>query len=334
MFANRFSAADIPASFADESIALEASAGHDFCKVGELACIGTNQCIPNEHWCDSIVDCLDASDETECSCESRLNPRKICDGYSDCPFDTDEIGCFGCDKDSYSCYDNQAEFDYAQYSVLPRCYTPLERCDGFRNCLNGKDEQGCLILVKNVGPPENFLRPNVKGYLHRNYKGRWYPVCDEPMEWAREVCEAEIGPLDKDPAVMHKSVQLPGPFISHVSIRRYSTVKWLLRFSETCSVADGHSGGDVYVKCPKTKCGTVKKPEQASSIRSRGKHSDRRKPDENMVGIVGGTRAEPQKWPFVIALYKNGRFHCGGIIHSESWVIALASNDGDFPRFS
>lgn len=50
-----------------------------------------------------------------------------------------------------------------------------------------------------------------------------------------------------------------------------------------------------------------------------------------MVGIVGGIRAEPQKWPFVIALYKNGRFHCGGVIHAESWVIACAYTDGDSP---
>lgn len=34
-----------------------------------------------------------------------------------------------------------------------------------------------------------------EGYLHRNYRGVWYPVCENPIKWAREACAAESGPL-------------------------------------------------------------------------------------------------------------------------------------------
>lgn len=293
---------------------------HNFCRMGEVPCLGTNQCILEANWCNSVVDCLDSSDEIVCSCKSRLEPQKICDGYPDCPLSGDEIGCFGCDTFSYSCYNSQAEYDDAKHSVLSMCYSITERCDGFQNCLNGKDEQDCTILVKKVGPPVNYLVSYAEGFLHRNYKGRWYPVCDEPMEWAREACEAETGPLDVDPILMHKSSRLPGPFISHVSHRKIAGIEELPRFSETCLPVDGNIGGDVYVKCPRTKCGTVREQESKSPLRLRGGDFDSKKRDKDMLGIVGGFRAEPQEWPFIIALYKNGRFHCGGIIHTESWV--------------
>lgn len=306
-------------------MAQNASTRHNFCKSDEEACFSTNQCIREENWCDSVVHCLDSSDEIVCSCKSRLDPSKICDGYADCPLSDDEIGCFGCDKFSYSCYNNQDEFNDAEH--LSMCYTITERCDGMQNCLNGKDEQDCSILVKNVGPPSNYLVSYAEGFLHRNYKGRWYPVCDEPMAWAREACEQEIGPLDTEPVITFKNFRLPGPFISHVTNRQFASIEELPQFSKTCAPPNGHSGGDVYVQCAQTKCGTVKKQEPKLALRIRGRDFDREKRDEDMLGIVGGIRAQPQQWPFIIALYKNGRFHCGGIIHSKSWVNGKYTND-------
>lgn len=32
------------------------------------------------------------------------------------------------------------------------------------------------------------------GFLYRNFKGRWYPVCRNPELWANEVCKSEAGP--------------------------------------------------------------------------------------------------------------------------------------------
>lgn len=40
--------------------------------------------------------------------------------------------------------------------------------------------------------------------------------------------------------------------------------------------------------------------------------------------VVGGTDVDPLTWPFIIGMYRDGHFHCGGIIHSELWVITAA----------
>ncbi len=40
--------------------------------------------------------------------------------------------------------------------------------------------------------------------------------------------------------------------------------------------------------------------------------------------VVGGTFSEPGKWPWLVAVYKNGNFHCGGAILDEIWVLTAA----------
>lgn len=42
---------------------------------------------------------------------------------------------------------------------------------------------------------KSYMVSYTEGYLNRNYRGRWYPVCENPIKWAREACAAESGPL-------------------------------------------------------------------------------------------------------------------------------------------
>ncbi|CRK92869.1 CLUMA_CG006281, isoform A [Clunio marinus] len=146
------------------------------CDVGKLPCFGTNQCILKSKWCDSKVDCLDGSDESACSCKARLDSSRICDGYMDCPMGSDELGCFGCDKFQYSCYDNLKEFEDNRKSSTMMCYSAIEKCDGVFNCRNGKDESECSMIVNHVGGMLSYAVSHYEGILHRNHKGRWYPV--------------------------------------------------------------------------------------------------------------------------------------------------------------
>lgn len=37
-----------------------------------------------------------------------------------------------------------------------------------------------------------------------------------------------------------------------------------------------------------------------------------------------GTDAEPMMWPFIVGIFRDGGFHCGGIIQSELWVLTAA----------
>lgn len=62
------------------------------------------------------------------------------------------------------------------------------------------------------------------------------------------------------------------------------------------------------------------------------KHSalEEKEQDQNdtLVGaqsrVVGGRASQPKAWPFLVAIYKNGHFHCGGIIISEIYVLTVS----------
>lgn len=114
---------------------------------------------------------------------------------------------------------------------------------------------------------------------------------------------------------------LPGPFISNVASNQFDSIDQH-SFSDTCPPSISNQKSVIlYVNCPKAKCGTVKKQEPKSPLRIRNDDFERKRRDE-ILGVVGGFRSEPQTWPYIIALYKNGHFHCGGIIHTEFWVCA------------
>lgn len=40
--------------------------------------------------------------------------------------------------------------------------------------------------------------------------------------------------------------------------------------------------------------------------------------------IVGGSPSEPTAWPWIVTIYRNGLFHCSGVILNEFWIITAA----------
>ncbi|KAG4076599.1 hypothetical protein HA402_001886 [Bradysia odoriphaga] len=293
------------------------------CQTGYIACFGSNQCILKSKWCDSKVDCLDSSDESACSCKSRLSEEKICDGYVDCPMGSDEMGCFGCDKFSYSCYSTVDEYNDAQQSSLMMCYTRTEKCDGFDNCLNGKDEQDCGMITRTIGEQLSYVVSYTEGYLHRNFKGVWYPVCDNPAKWAREACAAECGPLQGEPTLTYLPANLPTPYIRR-SLRSSDDLPEIM---ESCPLGPNNRNVVLYVKCPPIKCGLQQlgfKTKPLLRVREKRNLAETPRNKRADDRVVGGTDADPLMWPFIIGMYRDGHFHCGGIIHSELWVITAA----------
>lgn len=114
---------------------------------------------------------------------------------------------------------------------------------------------------------------------------------------------------------------VPGPFISKVPTGLNSDLSEQVRFSDTCPPHESSPKKLlVRVKCSPMKCGTVKKPDVAMpNLRIRDEYE--RKKREDILRIVGGDRSLPHNWPFIVALYKDGSFHCGGTIHTPTWVI-------------
>lgn len=283
---------------------------------GEVSCYGENQCILQSKWCDSIVDCSDGSDESACSCKNRLSKARICDGYADCPVGEDEVGCFECAEFMFSCYYSIEEFIEANRSTISMCYSSLEKCDGFNNCLNGKDEVDCnIIMSENLENPSTFGVSYTEGFLYRNYKGQWYPVCNNALKWADEACIREIGiNTGSVPSLKFVPKSERGPFIEP---SKFGGVQ----FPQSCQKQENNQISDhlVYVECPKMVCG-ISTPLNPNKLRKHRKSLDYIRNKREHERIVGGIQSKPLQWPFIIAIFRDGHFHCGGIIHSEKWV--------------
>lgn len=119
---------------------------------------------------------------------------------------------------------------------------------------------------------------------------------------------------------------IPGPFISKTSstndIRDLSEQ---IRFVDSCELGL-HKPLMVRVKCPEMKCGSIaRKPDFAlPKLRIRDEDDRFKRDDEDFIRIVGGDRSGPHSWPYIVALFRDGSFHCGGTIHTPNWVISAA----------
>lgn len=105
----------------------------------------------------------------------------------------------------------------------------------------------------------------------------------------------------------------------------------------------------IYVRCPQFPCGTrlsshedslrplvVENTFLQSNRMSRMSSENKTNTDKNghatkgddIVGtqlrVVGGRASLPKAWPFLVAIYKDGRFYCGGVILNEMWVLTAA----------
>nr|NP_523947.2 nudel [Drosophila melanogaster]P98159.2 RecName: Full=Serine protease nudel; Flags: Precursor [Drosophila melanogaster]AAF50656.1 nudel [Drosophila melanogaster] len=289
----------------------------------QFSCFGQQECIPAARWCDNVVDCSDGSDESACTCADRVDEERLCDGYEDCPMGEDELGCFGCESLAYSCYENPQDFAKRNRSTISMCYSRLERCDGFMNCLNGRDEEQCSMLVTDVADHMSHGASASEGYLYHNYRGDWHPVCNNGEKWAALACQMDENSRMDHSASLNVSFQtltLPGPFIEpslHAGVH----------FAQACHGRNSHDSlvdHVAYVKCPPMQCGLPSK----SSMLEHSKRVRRAVSDsKEIVGdgrIVGGSYTSALQWPFVVAIYRNGKFHCGGTIYSDRWIISAA----------
>lgn len=95
-------------------------------------------------------------------------------------------------------------------------------------------------------------------------------------------------------------------------------------------------GRAVYVECPQPICGMrkiTKNPYRTEEVDTSAEDMARnvRSVTENVtdsllgdVRVVGGKPSQPAAWPWIVSLYRNGVFHCGGAILNPSWIITAA----------
>ncbi|KOX71108.1 Serine protease nudel [Melipona quadrifasciata] len=312
------------------------------CPSNMIQCGDNGRCVAKSQWCDGIVDCNDASDETSCSCRDRMSQERICDGYFDCPLGEDELGCLDCPRNTFSCNDWQQQY------TTGNCVPFSQRCDGVRQCANGKDEMDCNVLTPSYNEGKKiFTIGYTEGYLHKNYKGQWYLVCTAIDDWVKDACVSEIGLKTSDSAeITIRSMpqnEYQGPYLTQV--------KNQLKLIPSCM------NKAVFVRCARFPCGTTVSsredtirphtlekenqqplqvadqivwPLYSNKINSKRSENEKRvtRDQDDIVGsqlrVVGGRASHPKAWPFLVAVYKEGIFYCGGVILSELWVLTAA----------
>ncbi|CAH1999694.1 unnamed protein product [Acanthoscelides obtectus] len=326
------------------------------CPDQQFTCMDQNKCIPMYQRCDSEVHCDDASDEVGCSCKDRVGVYRLCDGFFDCPNGEDELGCFGCSEHEFSC-DDWSKFRKST------CIPIWQRCDNIRQCeMTGRDEEDCSILSDNVGDQPLLKISNTVGFLHRNWKGKWYPTCFGFEKWATDACKIEAGPSIISPRshMMPMDDNYDGEFVSIAANNKVELVKSCLpeqaafvecpplycglrvkiknpyRHQEVDTSAEtilnelgrkARSAGEVW-NIAENDIGEQDVNDTAQSILSSvgriAKPADDEKEEENHLRVVGGKPSQPAAWPWLVSIYKNGIFHCGGVLMNEEWIITAA----------
>uniref|UniRef100_A0AAY5KVE9 EGF-like domain-containing protein n=1 Tax=Esox lucius TaxID=8010 RepID=A0AAY5KVE9_ESOLU len=118
-----------------------------------------DRCHPNSFWCDGIKDCLDQTDEANCTdigmtcsphaftCDNKhcIMPGWRCDGHDDCGDYSDEVNCptrlpFTCSPEQFPCTDGSR--------CIPKAWT----CDADKDCSDGSDERDCNGTISTCQP--------------------------------------------------------------------------------------------------------------------------------------------------------------------------------------
>ncbi|XP_046988691.1 serine protease nudel [Schistocerca americana] len=285
------------------------------CPAGSFWCLDGSRCVSSARRCDGTVQCGDASDEAGCGCPSRLEQERVCDGVVDCPHGEDELGCFGCSHDELSCEE--------------RCVPMERRCDGHRDCPSGADETQCLLIAEPARYNQTLMVSYNSGFLHRNWRGTWYLVCTAELEWAKRACEEEVGVLTSNPDVL--LLNLPegareGGERRPLFLVPSSTSPSGAVVRHLCM---GVHSVATYVTCPPPACGSrrldgdgVERDKEGPEDESA--YLEGEGEEEEEARVVGGTPSRPRAWPWALAVYRDGSFHCGATLIHPAWALSAA----------
>uniref|UniRef100_A0A0A1WEM1 Low-density lipoprotein receptor-related protein 6 n=1 Tax=Zeugodacus cucurbitae TaxID=28588 RepID=A0A0A1WEM1_ZEUCU len=123
-------------------------------------------CGPDHFTCAAPVEGDGSSGDTNKDC---IPASWRCDGQSDCPDKSDEVGCPTCRPDLFSCQSGE-------------CISKDLVCDGTTNCANGHDEADCCKR------PGEFQCPSNKVCISANLVCDGWENCADGTDESAEMC--------------------------------------------------------------------------------------------------------------------------------------------------
>ncbi|CAN7988240.1 unnamed protein product [Ixodes hexagonus] len=266
----------------------------------EIQC-KSGECVPQTALCDRKMNCIDGSDERNCSCKDYLKHEKlhhkICDGILDCWDFTDEIYCPWCNPGMFVC------------PGAKQCVSQEKVCNGNHDCPYGLDEVQCIGLVDEQ--EESTSMSSGQGFLQLKRNGIWGKLCIDqfPRYLSNETWSlGEIGHAACNTLSYRKVLAIRR---TKDKARKEGTIYFEMRQDndEKSSIALMYKETNcprkevLHITCSTLECG----------IRPLGTFVRKR--------IVGGHSSAPGSWPWQVALYKEGEFQCGAALVGPQWLI-------------
>nr|XP_012220724.1 PREDICTED: uncharacterized protein LOC105671295 isoform X2 [Linepithema humile] len=330
----------------------------DWCKEGQFVCGNSKSCIDPDKICNGVNDCVDGEDEKKCTAliddepeedttelpeTERVFAKIFPKNYSgraaaelhseeetteSSPINTTTMYIVPDDKSerlmhergNFSSTLTDQEFtrngDVNKVAVVSSRETSssILRNDLIpENNLHAKSNR--TFPIANVVSREEINSYNDKGFLTIRKNGKWGKVCLSGInnfseekrptlsieDLARSACKA-ITYQDYETAEKVLDHKSPNNFYYTLLYNDKSSDRTALSFKESDSCP---SGEILKVQCKNFECG----------IRTQATSTAR---------IVGGASSSIGNWPWQIALYKQGKYQCGGALINERWVISAA----------
>ena len=275
------------------------------CPIGYFKCKTLHQCIDGKKTCNLTPDCVDSSDERDCTCRdflARKDPKKACDSHPDCPNYEDERNCKFCPPNNFYC------------DISKQCVARNKVCNQKIDCKFGEDERYCLNLINTdsvfltqSGRPQRTRA----GFVAFNSGSKWALMCAQGWnaELNNKIC-SYMGYKRGESFSLISSNRFPLMRYKVLKVKLINTTRTVFDRNAVETLDDGNDRDKrqaekvcnyIQTKCSEaTACGTM--------------------PLYSNLGAKTPFNG-PGAFPWHVNLYRQGEYFCGATLVHRFWIL-------------